>query len=113
MKLLLVDDNQNFIKLLKLSMENDFFKVDTAYNGKSAIEMMREAIYDWVISDINMEKLNGIELSKKIRSEYPKTKIILMTAYETPEKIAELDIDAFLEKPVHAEDLLKIINNNK
>jgi hypothetical protein len=36
-----------------------------------------------------------------------------MTAFETPEKIAELDIEAFLEKPVHAEDLLKIINNNK
>jgi len=71
---------------------------------------MREAIYDWVISDINMDQLNGIELSKKIRSEFPKTKIILMTAFETPDKIAELDIDAYLEKPVHAEDLLKIIN---
>ncbi len=51
------------------------------------------------------------ELSKKIRSDYPQTKIILMTAFETPETIAELDIEAFLEKPVHAEDLLKIINN--
>ena len=60
-----------------------------------------------------MDVLNGIELSKKIRSKYPLTKIILMTAFETPEKISELNIEAFLEKPVHAEDLLKIINNNK
>jgi len=111
MKLLLVDDNKNFTKLLKLSLESKQYKIDTADNGTSALNKMRRTVYDWVISDINMGVLNGIELSKKIRSDYPQTKIILMTAFETPEIIAELDIEAFLEKPVHAEDLLKIINN--
>jgi DNA-binding response OmpR family regulator len=113
MKLLLVDDNKNFTKLLKLSLESKHYNIDTADNGNSALNKMRRTVFDWVISDINMGVLNGIELSRKIRSEYPQTKIILMTAFETPEKIAELDIEAFLEKPVHAEDLLKIINNNK
>ena len=110
MKLLLVDDNKNFTKLLKLSLESEQYNIDTADNGSSALNKMREAVYEWVISDINMGKLNGIELSRKIRSEFPETKIILMTAFETQEKIAELNIDAFLEKPVHAEDILKIIN---
>ena len=113
MKLLLVDDNKNFTKLLKLSLESEQYNIDTADNGNSALSKMREAVYDWVISDINMGTLNGIELSRKIRSMYPETRIILMTAFETQEKIAELDIEAFLEKPVHAEDLLKIINKNK
>lgn len=113
MRLLLVDDNKNFTKLLKLSLESELYNIDTADNGGSALNKMRRAVFDWVISDINMGVLNGIELSKKIRSEYPQTKIILMTAFETPEKITELDIEAFLEKPVHTEDLLKIINNNK
>ncbi len=112
MKLLLVDDNKNFTKLLKLSLKSKHYNIDTADNGSSALNKMRRAVFDWVISDINMGELNGIELSRKIRSEYPQTKIILMTAFETPEKISELDIEAFLEKPVHAEDLLKIINNN-
>ena len=111
MKLLLVDDNKNFTKLLKLSLESEQYKIDTADNGTSALNKMRRAVYDCVISDINMGVINGIELSKKIRSDYPQTKIILMTAFETPETIAELDIEAFLEKPIHAEDLLKIINN--
>ena len=111
MKLLLVDDNINYTKLLKLSLESEQFNIDTADNGNSALNKMREAVYDWVISDINMGTLNGIELSRKIRSEFPETKIILMTAFETQERIAELDIEAFLEKPVHAEDILKIINN--
>ena len=113
MKLLLVDDNKNFTKLLKLSLESEHYDIETAENGSSALNKMRRAFFDWVISDINMGVLNGIELSRQIRSEYPQTKIILMTAFETPEKIAELDIEAFLEKPVHTEDLLKIINNNK
>jgi len=113
MKLLLVDDNKNFTKLLKLSLESEYYHIDTSDNGSSALNKMRRAFFDWVISDINMGVLNGIELSKKIRSKYPLTKIILMTAFETPEKISELNIEAFLEKPVHAEDLLKIINNNK
>ncbi len=111
MKLLLVDDNRNLTKLLKLSLESEHFNIDTAENGSSALNKMRQAAFDWVISDINMGELNGIELSKKIKSEYPQTKIILMTAFETPEKIAELEIEAFLEKPVHTEDLLKIINS--
>lgn len=110
MRLLLVDDNKNFTKLLKLSLENEQYCIETAENGNSALAKMRIGNYDWVISDINMDPLNGIELSKIIRIEFPETKIILMTAYETPDKISELDIDAYLEKPVEAEDLLKIIN---
>ena len=112
MKLLLVDDNKNFIELLKLSLESEHYRIETADNGSSAWKKIKQSFFDWVISDINMDVLNGIELSKKIRSEYPQTKIILMTAFETPEKIEELDIEAFLEKPVHAEDLLRVINNN-
>ena len=110
MNLLLVDDNKNFTKLLKLSLESEQYNIDTADNGTSALSKMRQAVYDWVISDINMDMMNGIELSRKIRSDYPHTKIILMTAFKTPETIKELEIEAFLEKPVHAEDLLKIIN---
>lgn len=110
MKLLLVDDNKNFTKLLKLSLESEKYNIDTADNGITALSKMRWTFYDWVISDINMGVMNGIELSRHIRSDYPQTKIILMTAFETPETIAELDIEAFLEKPVHAEDLLIIIN---
>ena len=112
MKLLLVDDNKNFTKLLKLSLESEHYSIDTADNGSLALRKMKQSVFDWVISDINMDVLNGIELSKKIRYEYPETKIILMTAFEKPEKIAELDIEAFLEKPVHAEDLIRIINDN-
>lgn len=110
MNLLLVDDNHNYTKLLKLSLESDTLYIDTAENGCSALVKLRSKCYDWVISDIHMEEINGIELSRTIRSEFPKTKIILMTAFETPETINELDIDAFLLKPVDTEDLLNIIN---
>ena len=65
-------------KLLKLSLESEHYNIDTADNGGSALNKMRQAVFDWVISDINMGVLNGIELSKKIRSEYPQTKIKLM-----------------------------------
>lgn len=112
MNLLLVDDNNNYTKLLKLSLEGDRFDIDTAENGYSALVKLKSKCYDWVISDINMENLNGIELSRKIRAEFPETKIILMTAFETPEIIDELDIDAFLEKPVDTEDLIKLITKN-
>ena len=110
-KLLLVDDNENFIQLLKIALQDENYEVDTADNGLSAISIMESTSYDWLISDIRMEELDGIELAKKVKKKYPRTKIILMTAYKVPERIEELEVEGFLEKPVHVEDLCKIINS--
>ena len=60
MKLLLVDDNKNFTKLLKLSLQSEHYTIDTADNGNSALNKIRHASFDWVISEIKMGVLIGI-----------------------------------------------------
>jgi two-component system response regulator GlrR len=109
-KLLLVDDNENFIQLLKIALQDEDYEVDTANSGLSALSTMERTSYDWLISDIRMEELDGIGLAKKVKEQFPRTKIILMTAFEVAERIEELEVEGFLEKPVRVEDLCKIIN---
>ena len=109
-KLLLVDDNKNFIQLLKIALEDENYEVDTADNGISALSLMEATSYDWLVSDIQMNEINGIELSKKVKERYPLTKIVLITAFDVPEQIETLEVDGVLEKPVHIEELCRIIN---
>ena len=110
-KLLLVDDNENFIQLLKIAMEDEDYEVDTTDSGMSVLSIMENTSYDWLISDIRMGDLDGIRLAKKVKEKYPRAKIILMTAYKVPERIEELEVEGFLEKPVRIDDLCKIINS--
>ena len=110
-KLLLVDDNENFIHLLKIALQDESYEVDTADDGLSALSIMKEKSYDWLVSDIRMDGLDGIGLARKVKESYPGTKIILMTAYKAPGGISELNVEGFLEKPVHIEDICRIIKN--
>ncbi len=113
-KLLLVDDNENFIKLLKIALEHEKYEVDTADCGLKALAIMKTRTYNWVISDIQMDLMDGIEMAQNIKESYPQTKILLMTAFEAdPAKIKSLRVEGFLEKPVSAEDICGIITGYK
>jgi len=110
-KLLVVDDNESFITLLKIGLQDENYEVDTAGNGISALSRMENTSYDWLVSDIRMDELDGIELAQEVKERYPQTKIILMTAFDVPDRTGELEVEVVLEKPIHVEDLCKIINN--
>ncbi len=114
-RILIVDDEAHIIRILQLSLERAGYKVDSAPNGEKGFSMLCQNPPDALISDIEMPRMSGEEMCKKIHAEisdrdYP---IFIMTSRterahrEWSEMIPNL---SFLEKPVSARELILCIN---
>lgn len=113
-KILIVDDEEDLTWGLSRSLrkENALFEVACANSGAEAMLYLAESRFDLVISDIQMPKMNGLELVLEIRKKYPGTKIIIMTAYGSPEmeeKVHRRGDFGYIEKPFEINNLKKLI----
>ena len=106
---LLVDDEEQFLKVLSQRLEGKGLKVDSSTSGEDALKKVKGKDFDAIILDLVMPGMSGIETLKRIRSENPDLQIILLTGHATVEKGVEAmktgAVD-FLEKPA---DLNKIL----
>ena len=106
---LLVDDEEQFLKVFSQRLEGKGLKVDTSTTGEEALKKVKGKDFDAIILDLVMPGMSGIETLKRIRSENPDLQIILLTGHATVEKGVEAmktgAVD-FLEKPA---DLNKIL----
>ena len=114
-KILVVDDNKNFLISLCIGLRRNGLLVDSATNAFDAFEMLNENDYDILLSDVKMKGMSGIELTKIAGRKFPDLKIILMTAYdflEFEQSIEKL-ILAKLFKPFDLSTLIELINQEK
>jgi CheY-like chemotaxis protein len=112
MKLLLIDDNEDFRVALKHLLSSHNFEIVEASNGEQALEMMTTHQPDMAIVDLDMPKMNGIEYSRRAKKERPGFPIIMVTAYSqfySSKEIIAAGIDAFLQKPIDGEKLIAVI----
>jgi len=110
-KLLIVDDNEGVRHLVSRWLERAGFRVEEASDGAEAVEMVRKDPPDVILADIRMPKIDGIELARIVKSEFPHVKIILMTAYSSPQTIAQAKregVDDYLEKPFTKDQVEKM-----
>ena len=114
-RILIADDEPHIIRILKLSLERAGYKVDSASNGEKAFSMLSEDPPDVLISDIQMPRMTGEELCKKIQAEilnrhFP---IFIMTSRtERAHRVwaGEIPNLTFMEKPVSARELVATID---
>lgn len=109
MKLLLVEDEKELSKAIKKVLEINKYEVDTAYNGLEALELIEYGIYDAIILDIMMPKVDGLTVVKKMRKAENNTPVLMLTAKaETDDKVLGLDAgaDDYLTKPFAMKELL-------
>ena len=109
MKLLLVEDEKQLSEALQQILIKNKYSVDAVYNGEEGLLYALSDVYDAIILDIMLPKLNGIEILKTIRKKGISTPVILLTAKATIEdKILGLDCgaDDYLPKPFSTEELL-------
>src|SRR3989344_4186679 len=102
MRVLLVEDERRLSGVLKKGLEEDGFAVDTAFDGEEGLFLAQSEDYDLVILDIMLPKLDGIEVSRRLRGQNLKTPVLMLTARSTVEdKVAGLDsgADDYLTKP--------------
>lgn len=107
-KMLVVDDEVEICDFLKTFFEERNYKVFTALNGESAIRMVDQERPAVVLLDIKMPGLDGIEVLKRIKAVRPETKVIMVTALETRDKIDEatrMGADNYITKPLSLEYL--------
>src|SRR5215207_5953841 len=114
-KIMLVDDEADILWLFKMILESDArLKVDSFADSIVALENFRPRLYDLLLIDIAMPKMNGFELHDKIRELDKKVKISFVTAsemfYEEIRKEAFPEFDTticFIRKPIANPDLIK------
>ncbi|HWN98666.1 MAG TPA: sigma-54 dependent transcriptional regulator [Blastocatellia bacterium] len=82
-KILVVDDERSMRELLELVLKREGYAVHTAESGTRAVELVRQNVYDLMISDVKMPDMNGIDLLARVREISPETMAIMITAFAT------------------------------
>jgi len=109
-RVLLVDDEEEFVSALSERLMLRGIEVDSALNGEEALALMVEKVFEVVILDVMMPGLGGLEVLKQIKSTHPNTQVILLTGHgSTREGIEGMRLGAFdyLIKPVDIEEMLE------
>ncbi len=114
-RILLAEDNELNRKVTLLMLERLGYKVDVASNGIEVLEALGHHLYDLVLMNIGMPKMDGIETAREIRRRGKNSlKIIAITAYVLPGirgKCLEAGMDDYIGKPVKMNDLAKLLSN--
>jgi CheY-like chemotaxis protein len=115
-RIMVVDDEPDLISILEVVLEENRFEVDTYDDPIIALKSYRAGVYDLLILDIKMPKMDGFELYDEIKKIDNKIKVCFLTASEMyyknsrREKYCSLDKDLFIQKPIANEDLVDEIN---
>lgn len=116
MKLLVVEDNSINIRILELQLKNSGAQIETASNGRLALQKIQQQSFDGIILDLHMPEMNGYETIPHIQHLQPDAFIIVLTADimpEVTERLARLHVKDMLPKPYAAEDLLEILERHR
>ena len=115
-KVLLVDDEPHFVKLLAERLAGRGFNVETAGGGTEAIDRAKEESYDAIVLDLLMPEMDGLETLKQLKELNPDLQVILLTGHGTIDKGVEaikLGAMDFVEKPADIKELLEKIKKAK
>ncbi|MBL7178052.1 MAG: response regulator [Desulfobacteraceae bacterium] len=113
LKILVVDDNEEFCMNVKDILELKDYAVATAFDGFKALDQVKGNGFDLILMDIKMPVMDGVDTFKKIKEIAPTTPVIMITAYAVEDLIREaLKEGAFaaLKKPLDFDGLLDIID---
>ena len=105
---LVVDDEKNIVQLARLYLNNEGFRVETAYDGKQALEKAKAVRPDLIVLDIMMPEMNGLEVCKEIRKTSNVPVIILTARGDDVDRIVGLEIgaDDYMAKPFNPRELV-------
>ena len=109
-KILLVDDEQEFVETLSERIRMREHDSDVALNGEQALKKMDDDLPDVVVLDLKMPGMDGMEVLRRIRKAYPKVQVIMLTGHgseKDEEEAKKLGAFEYLQKPVEIETLMK------
>ncbi|OGP64194.1 MAG: Fis family transcriptional regulator [Deltaproteobacteria bacterium RBG_13_53_10] len=111
-RILVVDDEEIVCESCKRILEEEGYEVDAALSGVEAFEKMKKHPYDIVLTDLKMPGIDGMEVLKTLRKEYPETIVIMVTGYSTVETAVEaMKLGAFdyIPKPFTPDEVSIVV----
>ncbi len=112
-KILLMEDETNVAKGLKLVLDEEGYQVDWAETGKRALELFHQKHYDLLLADLRLPDVDGIEVIKEVKHQQPQTGVIVITGYSTVNSAVEamkLGASDYLQKPFTDDEIRAAIH---
>ena len=113
MKVLVIEDEKLVAESISAILEHKGFEVETVYDGEAGTEYAELGIYDLLILDVMMPKLNGFQVAQQVRANRCNTPILMLTARsDLEDRIRGLNAgaDYYLTKPFDSRELLTCVN---
>lgn len=105
MKILIVDDDQNILRLYKEELEEEGYSIITASNGLEAFEQFEKEEPDLVTLDILLPDVDGIKLLRQMKEKRPRMPVIMSTAYDYRDDFAVWASEAYIVKSADLTEL--------
>jgi DNA-binding NarL/FixJ family response regulator len=115
-RILVVDDHELIVESMKaiLSQQSDMTVVAGARSGVEALELVRQHVPDLIITDVYMPGGDGMELTRKVKNEYPEIRILGLTIFDddnTVRAMLEAGVDGIVSKDLRKDNLILTIKN--
>jgi DNA-binding response OmpR family regulator len=115
-RILLVDDEHDITFSLRIGLENNGFVVDIFNDPEEALSNFKAGLYDLLLIDVKMPKMNGFELYQEIEKMDNKAKVCFITAFEVyynslRELFPTVKVDCYIKKPVTTDELVQRIKS--
>ena len=111
-RILVADDDESIRKILAVILEDRGYAVDTAKNGKQAIELSKNNFYNLALIDIRLPDIEGTRLLSSLRETVPRMRKVIITGFPSMQNAVEAlnkGADAYVTKPFEVEKILKTI----
>jgi len=112
LSVLVADDETGARTMLAMALRGADIHVDMAADGPTALALIGEKPYDWVVSDVKLPGMDGVTLIKQIGRLSPKTRMLLISAVLHEDDVRALPIDGFWRKPFDPFAIQKFIVEN-
>ena len=111
--ILVVDDDEDFLKVLTILLKREGYKIETASTGKEALEKTADNFYSLILIDRKLPDIDGVQLITKIQDTDQKMRKVIFTGFPSLNNVQQaidFGVDAYLTKPI---DPLEILNTIK
>jgi len=111
-KVLLVDDEEEFVRTLSERLQMRDLDSQTAFDGEQALEVMQDGVPDVMVLDLKMPGIDGMEVLRRMKERYPTVQVIIYTGHGSDrdeEEARRLGAFEYLRKPVNLEDLMAVL----
>jgi len=111
-RVLLVDDEEDFVSTLSERLEMRDLDSQMAFDGEQALEVMQDGVPDVMVLDLKMPGIDGMEVLRRMKKLYPKVQVVILTGHgsdKDEEQARRLGAFEYLQKPVNLEDLVEVL----